>query len=191
MTKEKLLWAILVATLLGVPAAFFIQQSQKPKLPHYGMASDFTLTERDGRSVSQKNLRGKIWVADFIFTSCAGQCPMISQQMERLQRQLPSSVTFVSFTVDPERDTPEVLADYSKNYNADSSRWLFLTGDKETLTRVTTSFYMDGIEDPNLHSIRFALVDPYSQIRGYYDASDPQALQKLSSDVAALLRESQ
>ncbi|MBI1976483.1 MAG: SCO family protein, partial [Candidatus Omnitrophica bacterium] len=104
--------------------------------------------------------------------------------------QLPASVTFVSFTVDPQRDTPEALADYAKIYKADPSRWLFLTGDKETLTRVTTNFYTSGIEDPNLHSIRFALVDPYSQIRGYYDASDPQALRQLSSDVAALLKES-
>lgn len=188
--KEKLLWGILVAVLLGVPAAFFVQQSQKTKLPHYGTVNDFTLTERNGRSVSLKDLRGKIWIADFIFTSCAGQCPMMSRQMERLQRQLPSSVTFVSFTVDPERDTPEVLADYSKNYNADPDRWFFLTGDKEILTRVTANFYTNGIEDPNLHSIRFALVDSYSQIRGYYDASDSGALQNLSSDVAVLIKES-
>ena len=188
--REKLLWAIFVAVLLGVPAAFFVQQSQKQELPHYGAVNDFTLIERSNRTVSLKDFRGRIWVADFIFTHCPGQCPMMSREMEHLQQKLPSLITLVSFTVDPQRDTPEVLADYAKIYKADPSRWLFLTGDKEILTRVATGFYMNGIEDPNLHSIRFALVDSYSQIRGYYDASDSGAMRQLSSDAAALLTES-
>ena len=187
--KPKLLWAILILTLGGVVTAFILSQHPKSPLPLYGTVADFTLTDRNGQPISLKDLKGKIWVADFIFTHCAGQCPMMSRQMSRLQKQLPSSITLVSFTVDPNRDTPQALADYAKSYGADSNRWFFLTGSKETLNRVTTSFYMDPADDPNLHSVRLVLVDRRARIRGYYDGTDDQAIQKLFSDVADSLKE--
>ena len=188
MMKPKLLWAILILTLGGVVIVFVLNQHPKSPLPFYGRVADFTLTDRSGQPISLKDLKGEIWIADFIFTHCAGQCPMMSRQMSQLQKKLPPTIPLVSFTVDPTRDTPEILSGYAKTYHAQEGHWFFLTGDKETLNRLTTSFYMNTLEDPNMHSLRFVLVDGKAQIRGYYDGTDESAIQKLMNDAKRLSR---
>ncbi len=182
------MWTILVAALVAIPSLFFFTPAKNESLAIYGTVADFSLTERNGQAVSLNDLKGKIWVADFIFTSCAGQCPMMSRQMSQLQKKLPPTIPLVSFTVDPTRDTPEILSGYAKTYHAQEGHWFFLTGDKETLNRLTTSFYMNTLEDPNMHSLRFVLVDGKAQIRGYYDGTDESAIQKLMNDAKRLSR---
>ncbi len=180
--KQKATWFIFIVSLLTIPIFFLLASNKRPQLPVYGAIAHFSLTERSGKTVSLDDLKGKTWIADFIFTRCGGQCPMMSRQMSELQKKLPSSILFVSFTVDPEWDTPQVLLEYAKNYSAEEGKWLFLTGPKEILTQITQSCYMHDLEDPNMHSLRFVLVDPQAQIRGYYDGTDGQAMQKLEKD---------
>ena len=169
--------------LVAVAIFLLLVHHPSPQLPIYSTVADFTLTERSGKPVSLTNLKGKWWIADFIFTNCPGQCPLLAHQMSQLQKQLPPSILLVSFTVDPIRDTQQVLSNYAKTYGAQKERWLFLTGDKQMINQVTTSCYMNTLEDPNLHSLRFILVDRKGQIRGYYDGTDKSAIEKLMKDV--------
>lgn len=154
----------------------------------FGNSPAFSLTERSGKTLSKEDLRGKPWIADFIFTSCAGQCPLMSLQMKALQKQFgpETGFRFVSFTVDPKRDTPEVLAKYAGRYEAEKDRWFFLTGPMEEMNRILKEFFLNAVETPDMHSVRFILVDGAGRIRGYYDSSDPNAMNQLVHDAKIL-----
>lgn len=166
------------------------EPAQGSVLAVFGESPEFILTERSGRTFSKGNLLGKPWIADFIFTSCAGQCPLMSLQMAGLQKQFPlgSGVQFVSFTVDPQRDTPEVLSQYADRYGAEKNRWFFLTGMKEEIDRIMKGFFLSPADQPVMHSIRFILVDRKGRMRGVYDSSDPQSLKQLIHDTKILLK---
>jgi len=157
-------------------------------LARFGRAPEFSLTERSGRSFSKQDLVGKPWLADFIFTSCAGQCPLMSLQMKRFQGLFgpKTGLRFVSFTVDPDRDTPGVLTQYADRYEAERDRWFFLTGPKPEINRILKEFFLSPVEEPAMHSIRFILVDGEGRIRGYYDSSDPASLNQLIHDTKIL-----
>lgn len=165
----------------------------------------FQFTERDGEPFGGEDLKGKIWIADFIFTACAGPCPMMSIGMSDLQERLEDfdDVRLVSFSVDPERDTPEVLREYAERYGA-SERWAFLTGDRyEIYTLAEKSFkltVMDrsegaGEDDQTvydhviLHSDRFVLIDQHGRIRGFYNGLDEQDRERLARAALALARD--
>ena len=154
----------------------------------FGKAPEFSLVERSRKTLSKENLSGKPWIADFIFTRCAGQCPLMSLQMKKLQNLLgpETQFRFVSFTVDPERDTPEVLAEYADRYEADKDRWFFLTGPLTEINRLLKEFFLSPVEQPAMHSIRFILVDAQGQIRGYYDSSDPGSVNQLIHDARVI-----
>ena len=154
-------------------------------LPFYGAVPDFKLTERSGKPLTNQDLKGKVWIADVIFTRCAGQCPMMSLKMKELNQKLPKA-SFASFTTDPDYDTPQVLSTYANWYEADSKRWLFLTGTKEMLNAVMAGFKMGRVDDPAMHSDRFVLVDKTGQIRGFYDANDNVSIEKLMKDIRVL-----
>ena len=134
MTRFR--WFFIFVYLIFVVGLFFLirtrgeiyRNDSSDSLRSYGAVPDFTLTERSGSPVSLSDLKNKVWVADFIFTRCAGQCPLMSQKLNQLQRKL-KGVQFVSFSVDPGTDTPKVLSDYAKLYSADPEKWFFLTGD--------------------------------------------------------------
>src|SRR5207244_837513 len=115
-----------------------------------------------GRNITLQDLRGKIWIADFIFTSCAGTCPMMSAQMRKLQDSLPADIRLVSFSVDPGRDTPAVLASYATHFGAEPQRWVFLTGDRQALYDLSIKGFKLALDDtqgsetePITHSSRF------------------------------------
>jgi protein SCO1/2 len=166
--------------------------SGKPPLPSYGVVSDFTLTDQNGSSFSSTALDKQVWVADFIFTNCPGPCPRMSSQMHQVQTALASEagVRFVSFTVDPARDTPPVLAAYSKHFEADPARWYFLTGATETLNHLSRDvFRLNNVDGSLEHSTRFVLVDAQSRIRGFYLSSDQDAIPNLIADAQRLLKE--
>lgn len=165
----------------------------KPKpLDVLGQVPDFQLTDQNAQPFDGASLTGHIWVADFIYTNCDGPCPMMSSHMRQLQNQTAETpdVRLVSFTVDPVRDTPPVLAAYAKHFQADLSRWAFLTGDQHRLNEVAlTGFKLNGVDGSMTHSTRFVLVDPKRRIRGYYTTGEDAFLPRLMHDIRLLQRE--
>jgi cytochrome oxidase Cu insertion factor (SCO1/SenC/PrrC family) len=162
----------------------------------YGTVPPFRLINQDGQPFGSANLQGKIWIADFIYTTCPGPCPMISSRMSELQKPLEKTdVHLVSFTVDPAKDNPEVLRGYAEKLHAERDRWDFLTGPQSSIYDLSRNGFklaaFDHSEETGLpvHSTRMVLVDRYSVIRGYYDATEPDALTKLLADTNHLLRE--
>lgn len=162
---------------------------KQPPLEVFGEVPDFTLTShRKVPFQAATELRGHIWVANFIFTNCAGPCPRMTSQMRRVQEGN-AEVRMVSFTVDPARDTPEVLAEYAKKHRA-GERWAFLTGTMESLHNLKRNVFLLGNVDGELnHSTRFVLVDKQSRIRAFYDTSEPSSIRQLISDIERLEKE--
>lgn len=165
----------------------------------YGSVPEFALTERDGSIVSLQQLRGKIWVADFIYTSCTDTCPLQSAIMAKLQQEYAAKPDFqlVSFTVDPERDTPQALTSYATKFQADGKRWYFLTGQRDRIVRlVEEGFHLavatvSSDADPAGiigHSPRFVLVDKDARIRGYYNSQESEAFVRLKNDIDSLVK---
>ena len=174
---------------------------------------DFTLTERSGKKVSRDDLKGKVWVASFVFTRCTGPCPQVTATMARLQRDLDlknrPDLRLVTFTVDPDKDTANELRDYANSRQADPERWLFLTGmpeaDLHRLLKDGFKVTAQRAEKPKAgdefdHSSRLAVVDRAGNIRGYFDGlrvrSGPDAevdfeenVKQLEAKVAELLKE--
>jgi len=161
---------------------------RKTNLPEYGVVPPFQLTAQTGQTFDgDQELRGKLWVADFIYTTCPGPCPRMTSQMHRLQQGVDKTVDLVSFTVDPARDTPDALAAYAKLYHAAPENWFFLTGPSATLQLLDKNVFKLGDVDSSLqHSTRFVLVDAHMQIRGYYDSSEPDVIAHLLADIHAL-----
>lgn len=183
------LGALLVAALVGL-ATFAASAGGPPRLAELPA---FSLTAQDGSAFTGEALKGRAWVADFIFTRCGAACPAMTEQMGRLQEGAPASLIFVSFTVDPEFDTPGVLARYAADHRARAG-WWFVTGAKEALYALSTrGFKLMAMEAPRdeargegpfLHSSKFVLVDPLGSIRGYYDSEDPGERRLLLRDAA-------
>jgi protein SCO1 len=160
-------------------------------LPVLAQLPDFSLLERSGQKLGLADLRGKVWIADFIFTRCPGPCPRMSSRMAVLQSNLrDEGLRLVSISVDPEFDTQEVLAKYAARYQAEEERWFFVTGDKTAIHHLAKSgFLVGGVDDVTLHTTRFVLVDRQGRVRGYYSSSEEDELRKLQNDARALLRE--
>ena len=162
----------------------------------YGSVPSFELVNQNGQPFGSAQLLGKIWIADFIFTTCPGPCPMISSRMSELQKPLEKTdVHLVSFTVDPDKDTPEVLRGYAEKLQAQPSRWDFLTGPKSTIYNLSRNSFKLAVSDSSaetgtpVHSTRMILVDRHGDIRGYYDATEADAMTKLLADTNHVLRE--
>ena len=153
--------------------------------------ADFKLIERSGREVTLADLRGRPALIDFIFTTCSGPCPMMSGRMQELQGELAGvDARFVSFTVDPETDTPEVLRAYAARFGADAERWWFLTGAEEQIDAVMASIWLARAENasaPNgmqvSHSTRFIALDARVAVRGYYDGDTAQGVRLAAARV--------
>jgi protein SCO1/2 len=156
-----------------------------PSLPVLYDIPQFSLTNEQDKPFSSDSLKGQVWVADFIFTHCPGPCLRLSAQMKQLQDQ--TSARLVSFTVDPQRDTPAVLEQYARRYRAQTARWNFLTGPTDQLNYLSrTVFKIGDIQADLVHSTRMILVDREMRIRGFYDSADAEAMAKLRSDIDAL-----
>lgn len=162
----------------------------------YGTVPAFQLVNQNGQPFGSAQLVGKIWIADFIYTTCPGPCPMISNRMSELQRPLEKTdVHLVSFSVDPEKDTPRVLQSYAEKLQADPARWDFLTGPKSAIYKLSRDCFKlavsDGSEEQGIpvHSTRMVLVDRRGEIRGYYDTTEADGVTKLLADTNHLLRE--
>jgi protein SCO1 len=151
----------------------------------------FRLTERSGRTITDAELAGRVWVASFIFTHCPLSCPRITSVMKGVQAKLAGTkVQLVSISVDPDRDTPEALDDYARKFAADPDRWWFLTGPKDDLVRLIRERFKLGLsvatESDQLgggeaitHSDRLVLVDQGNRIVAYFDSTDPAKIASL------------
>jgi protein SCO1/2 len=202
--QRRLLWSLLAAVMLAIAfTALMAPRWSRPPAGEppiaYGLAPEFSLTNRDGRRVSQQDLLGSPWVADFIFTRCAISCPRMTQRMVQLGQLWPTGleITRVSFSVDPEFDTPEVLQAYADSWGIDDPRWLFLTGEREIMKSIIIEGFKLAVEmnpppaavnpeEPILHSTRFVLVDEVGAIRGYYDGVEGGELERLVGDLRAI-----
>ena len=173
--------------------ALLLSSCSRPKpLPTLGQIPQFDLVSSTGQPFDSHILDRHIWVANFIYTTCDGPCPMMSHQMRGIQNStaLTPDVKLVSFTVDPVHDTPDVLARYAQFFKADGTRWYFLTGEMSRLNDLgLKSFKLNGVNGDLSHSTRFILVDPHRQIRGFYISSDDDFPKRLLHDIRQLQAE--
>lgn len=157
---------------------------------------EFTLTESNAKPFTRADLAGKVWVADFFYTSCPGPCPMLSSRLSALHERLRNNdgVRFVSISLDPVKDTPEVLQQYATRFNA-SAHWSFCTGDKAAIyDLVMRGFKLAAVEERNnpepiTHSTKLVLVDRDGWVRGFYEGVGDDQNAKLAADIGHLLRE--
>ncbi len=222
-------WLFMILSLAAVGGVSYLQYARVTEArtsrytPIGGLSviaqlPEFELTERSGKTVTLDDLKGRVWIADFIFTTCGGPCPIMTSRlgdfMETLKERNIPRVTAVSFTVDPQNDTPEVLREYATMKLADDFDWLFLTGTEAALHELSVKGFMltaQRGEDDDAHAVnhspRFVLVDQQGRIRGYYEVvtneeivamepgrfigkpMNPDTKDTLIKDIMALLRE--
>ena len=194
--KNKQLIFILAGISVLLSGVFslylFVQHAQAKPLPVYGQIKNFQLTDSKGELFQSSQLKDKVWVVDFFFTTCGTICPVMTRNMNSLYGGYKSSpnVEFVSISVNPEQDTPDVLAKYAQKYQVSTNNWHFLTGTREGITDLTVnSFKIGSIEEPIFHSANFVLVDRSGRIRGYYDGTVQEEIMELSRDLKQLIKE--
>jgi protein SCO1 len=159
---------------------------EKP-LPVLGQIPQFELMNQQGRKFDRAALEGHVWVADFIYTNCEGPCPRMSSHMHSIQKATDAAVKLVSFTVDPQRDTPGALEQYGRKFAADDARWSFLTGDPAILDMLDhDAFKLGNLGASMDHSTRFVLVDKKGRVRGYYGIADGDPVARVAKDAARL-----
>jgi protein SCO1/2 len=187
------------AGLIGL-AYVNLKSTRPPSLPSnlekISQVPAFQLTDQAGKSITLEDLKGKIWAANFIFTRCKGPCPITVLRMQDLNTKLKKvrgNVELVTFTVDPEYDTPEILKAFSEPLGADPASWKFLTGTPDAIQKIVVTGLLQPLaKEPDgtpAHSSRIVLVDGEGWLRGYHDGLDPEAVQKLMVDIGELLRE--
>jgi protein SCO1/2 len=178
-----------------VATAGSVADSSKPDaLPVLFDAPAFSFVDQEGRRLTNRDLRGTVWVCDFIFTRRAGPCPLMTATMARLQRAIDKDVKFVSFSIDPEFDSQAVLKQYADTYGADPVRWHFLATEKPAIFEVAAGMKLAAkdatTEQPILHSTKFLLIDAEGRVRSIYSSTDDGAMQRLMTDAVALAKSS-
>ena len=159
----------------------------------YHKISDFNLTNQNGKEITQANYKDKIYVADFFFTTCQDICPVMTKNMYQLQEELKNDneVLLLSHTVIPEVDTVEQLKEYAIENNVDDSKWNLVTGDKKQIYELARKSYL-AVEDSNfnefdmIHTENFMLIDKEKQIRGFYDGTNSEEINRLLKDIEIL-----
>lgn len=213
--------AILVIVIIGIAISYFmtISQTERKQLPiiqprdvkkemvdpellEKGIGhriGNFEFVNQSGDTVTLDDVKGKVFIAEYFFTTCGTICPVMTEQMTRVQTRFKGNgdVKIVSFTVHPEYDNVEVLRAYADKYGAVDGQWHFLTGDKDALYKLarTSFFVLKPAEAANLgdagsdfiHTNNFVLVDQELRIRGYYDGTDRNEVSELMEDIKLLL----
>lgn len=147
------------------------------------------MTDSEGRPFNRASLAGNVWVADFIYTNCPTECPRMTAEMHRLEKQLrgDKDVRFVSISVDPARDTPPVLHEFARRFGGPTDRWIFLTGSPATIHLIAyQTFHVGDVIGKIEHSTKFILVDKQGDIRGYYSSLYDDDRAQLLKDINAL-----
>lgn len=198
---EFTVWGALGVTILVIAAAFIYKRVRHEplSLPVIAAVGDFTLTNQFGKAVSSADFRDHVWIANIIFTRCAGPCPAMTKAMKELQDAADKRVRLVTLTTDPDNDTPEVLKRYGERFGADFNRWSFFTGSKEQIARLAiqglklTAQEKAAAERENpadlfIHSAAFVLVDRSNNLRAAFQLEDPELNSKITQASRALLK---
>lgn len=213
---------LIVFFIVGVTISYqYLKPSEKKKLPFinpidiseemvdpellrvgYGhKIGNFSFLDQNGNTVTQDDVKGKVFVAEYFFTTCQTICPIMNKQMQRVHEAYKKNdeVNMLSFTVNPEVDTVEQMKRYADEHNADSKKWHFLTGEKEKLYELARKsfFVLKPAESQNqgdvgsdfIHTNNFVLVDQKMRIRGYYDGTNSKEVDRLIKDIDLLLNE--
>jgi protein SCO1/2 len=195
-----LVWAALIVAGVALLAAQRLNGGEQQTVGRLGQVPAFSLTDQAGRTVTERDLRGSLWVANFIFTRCPTACPMLTAKFKALQSELAGlkGIRYVSISVDPEHDTPSVLAAYARRFSADTRNWSFLTGPLAEIEKTVIRGFKIHIGKPQpklgdptlidiMHGEHFVLVDREGTIRGYYRA-EPEGLDELKDTLRDLAR---
>lgn len=204
--KRTLAPVAIVSTGAAIAVWILVGASRRAELPVYWEAPEFTLVNQLGDTVRTRDLHGTVWVVSFIFTNCTGVCPVITTRMALLRDSLKSAgllgreVRLVSITVDPGRDRPDVLRRYAERFGGSPpDQWAFLTGTPPEAVRQliqegfrVTAVFDEAQADPATnyqvqHTPRIMLVDRKGQLRGTYNATEPDASDRLIADLGALV----
>ena len=197
--RRLLPWGVLLVVALALPAVALVLH--RPELPVLYALPDFELVDHRGTPFGRDEMEGAVWIVDFIYTRCAGACPMLTERMREARSRLDRrpegrKVRLLSITVDPVTDTPERLAEYARKWTDGSGRWVFATGDQKAVEAAVIGGFKtamgpvpDGADVPEgfdiLHGERLVLVDRKARIRGFYEAT-PQGLDALVEAAVAL-----
>jgi len=197
-------FALFLAALLNFAGCkreqpFVVYETPAPAtLPKHWEVPKFSFTERSGQTITQDDLRGKVWVADFFYTTCPGPCPMMTSRLSTLQEKLKGkeNVRLVSISLDPAKDTPDVLRQYAERFKA-GPNWLFLTGDKTETYELALEGFKLAVADvrnspePITHSTKLVLVDANGWVRGFYEGVGEDQTDKLLADIDRVVAEAQ
>jgi protein SCO1/2 len=203
MNKKKLLY--LVAFFVVLIVGFYFALGQlipgfgKPVLPVLSEVPSFSFTNQEGKAITQRDLAGKVYVAEYFFTTCKGICPKLNTNMKRLSGDFAGEKDFrlLSFTVDPETDSVGRMKHYADSLGADPARWFFLTGRKDSLYHLARTGYLlddpknnlTNIDEQFLHTQFIALVDRGGRVRKIYDGLKKEEMDELEKDIPVLLKE--
>lgn len=188
-------WGTAVAFVVVFALGLALSRKLPPRPPVYLSLPEFSFMSEKGTAFGSADLRGRVWIASFMFTSCPTVCPKLMEKMGEIQhrtRNAGPAVHLVSISVDPENDTPERLAEFGRRFKASPYRWTFLTGEEKALEEtVVKGFKLAMGKDIDsalqiFHSERFVLVDAEGRIRGYYEADKP-GIDSLLRDVHFLI----
>jgi protein SCO1 len=211
MKSSRISVIVALVVILFFPAVFYLFLTSGTHnlmhLPYFGhkelnengdtiyhVIPDFEFTNQYGEKVKRSDYENKIFVTDFFFTTCQSICPVMSNQLSRVQEKTKEmdDVLILSHTVNPENDSVPVLLDYAQKMNAQKSKWNFVTGDKKSLYDIARNGYFvtaldgDGGPDDFIHSEKFILVDKQGHIRGYYDGTDTKDVDRLIDEIKVL-----
>lgn len=185
---------LLVAAVTAGAAWFLLRPAPPARVEGYPEAPEFSVAAHDGTTLKRDDLRGRPWLAAFVFTRCTTVCPVLTTRLADLGKSLPAPVRIVTFSVDTDYDTPAVLKKHAEGLGVDPKRWLFgAFGGRPERDRVVKAFFLTVEDQPGvdpgesiIHDSRVALVDPEGRVRGWYDSNDPAKVAALRRDVAAL-----
>ncbi len=188
MNAARKVYLLLFALVLFLSAC----SNPASRLPDYGFVPPFTAIDSTGEPFDRAALAGKVWVADFIYTNCPAECPMMTARMHSIEKQVrgDKDVLLVSFSVDPDRDTPAALTAFAHRFGGPTKQWVFLTGSPATVHQLAyVTFHVGDVIGKMTHSTKFILVDKRGHIRGYYSSFDQQDIQEMMKDLAVLRKE--
>jgi protein SCO1 len=203
MNKKKLAWLLGFFILLF--AGFYLALTRfvpgfgQSQLPVLSYVHPFSFSNQEGKAITQKDVDGKVYVAEYFFTTCKGICPKMNQHMRKIAGDYAGEPDFrlLSYTVDPETDTVARMKRYADSLGADPAKWWFLTGRKDSLYHLARGSYLlddpknnsIDINDQFIHTQFLALVDRGGRVRKIYDSLKKDELDELEKDIKVLLKE--
>ncbi len=196
LVSRPLFWILALAVPFSWPIVWSLTAPRPARLPTLQQVPAFELVDQGGRPFGTAQLRGKVWLAGFVFTRCPTLCPAITRKMAEVQartRQLEPDFRLVSFSVDPAFDTPERLERYARQYRASPRMWSFLTGPAPAIRAAVVGGLKAGLEGEGgapeaiSHDAHLVLVDGEGRVRGVYDTSEPDAVDRVVRDVGLLV----